>query len=248
MNVSLYHAASALSANARWQEVISENLAATGIPGFKKQDISFEAVQAGLMSPGSSGLQQAFALPQVRSATNFSQGELRMTSVKTDVAIEGPGFFTVQLPSGATGYTRDGEFRVNAQGQLTTKQGYAVLGDGGPIQLDLSEPADITISSTGEVSQGTELRAKLRVVDFRKPELLVSAGGGCFVARDPALIPIDVAQPSVRQGCLEGANTTAVSEMANLITAMRAFEANQRVIQLQDERMSRAISELGNPQ
>jgi flagellar basal-body rod protein FlgG len=237
-----------LNANARWQEVISENLASSGIPGFKKQDLSFEAVQAGLMSETSSGLRQPFALSRAHPSTNFTQGELRVTSVKTDLAIEGPGFFAVQMPNGATGYTRDGEFRINAQGQVTTKQGFPVLGDGGPIQLDLSEPAEITISSTGEVSQGSELRAVLRIVDFPQPERLTPAGAGYFVAHDPALVPADVPQPSVRQGCLEGANTTAVSEMANLITAMRAFEANQRVIQLQDERMSRAISELGNPQ
>ena len=71
--------------------------------------------------------------------------------------------------------------------------------------------------------------------------------GGFFIAKNPALQEADNAAVTVRQGFLEGANTSAVNEMANLITVMRAYEANQRVIQMQDERMGRAISELGNP-
>lgn len=248
MNVSLYQAASALNANARWQEVISENLASSGIPGYKKQDISFAAVAAGLMPSTATGAPQPSALTRATASTSFAPGEMRMTSVKTDLAIEGAGFFAVQMANGTTAYTRDGEFKINAQGQLTTKQGYPVLGDGGPIQLDLNDPAAITISATGEVSQGTDLRANLRVVDFQQPELLTQAGAGYFLAQHPRLAAFDVAQPSIRQGFLEGANTTSVLEMANLITVMRAFEANQKVVQLQDERMSRAISELAGSQ
>jgi flagellar basal body rod protein FlgG len=244
VNVSLYQAASALNAGSRWQEVISENLASSSIPGYKKQDLSFTAVQAGLMPRGASGNAPAFTLPRVVTTTNFQPGELQMTGSNTDVAIDGPGFFVVQMANGASAYTRDGEFQMNAQGQLTSKQGYPVLGDAGPIQLNLNDTTPISISATGVVSQGPEVKGKLRVVDFQQPQLLTAAGGGYFLAQNAALVPNEVAQPSVRQGFLEGSNTTSVGEMANLITGMRSFEANQRVIQLQDDRMSRAISEL----
>ena len=170
-----------------------------------------------------------------------------MTSSKTDVAIEGSGFFAVQMANGSTAYTRDGGFQLNSQGQLTTKQGYPVLGEGGPVQLDLSDSSPITISAKGEISQGTEVRGRIKVVDFDQPQLLTQAGAGYFVAQNPNLVPQEVAEPTIRQGFIEASNAATVSEMANLITVMRGFEANQRVISMQDERMNRAISELGSP-
>jgi flagellar basal-body rod protein FlgF len=244
VNVSLYQAASAMNANARWQEIISENLAASSIPGYKKQDLTFAAVQSGAMQSTNSSLAQHFTLPRPTASTNFQPGELKATSSKTDVAIEGSGFFVVQMPNGSNGYTRDGEFQINSQGQLTSKQGYPVLGDGGPIQLDLNNKSALSISAEGLISQGAESKGKLKVVDFAQPQQLTPAGAGFFVAQTPGVVPNDVAQPVVRQGFLEGANTTSVAEMANLITVMRGFEANQRVIQIQDERMSHAITEL----
>ncbi len=247
VNVSMLQAAAAMNANARWQDIISENLAAASIPGFKKQEASFDAVQAGFIPPAPLEPAQHYRLPRANSATVFQQGEMRGTGVKTDVAIEGPGFFEVQLANGMTAYTRDGEFQVNAQGQLVTKQGYQVLGEGGPIQLDTNNSAPLSISPTGEISQGAELKGKLKIQDFDRPELLTPITSGCFLAENPHLQGTQVQQPSLRQGFLEGANTSVVAEMTNLMTTMRGFEANQRVLQLHDERIGKAIAELGNP-
>jgi len=245
MNVSLYQAASALSANARWQEVLSQNLASASVPGFKKQELSFSAVQAGVLKTqaGTTNI----SMPRASLSTRFEQGEVRHTGVATDVAIEGKGFFQVQLANGSNGYTRDGEFQLNAQGQLTTKQGWPVLGQNGPIQMDRNNSAQVTISPTGEVTQGTEIRGKLKVVEFNDVHLLRQANGGVFLADNPNIQTKTVTQPALRQGYLEGANTSAVMEMANLIRVMRGFEANQRLVQAQDERMGRAITELGSP-
>jgi flagellar basal-body rod protein FlgF len=248
VNVSLYQAASALNANARWQEIISENMASASIPGFKKQEISFEAVRAGMLSPNkAAATAQPVSLPATRTHLNFSAGEVRRTDVNTDFAIEGPGFFEVQLSNGTTAYTRDGEFKVNSQGELVTKQGYLVMGESGSIQMDRNNSASIHVAGDGTVSQGSEVRGKLNLVTFNDPNLLTPASGGFYLAKDPALQPVDDTKTSVRQGFLEGANTSAVTEMANLISVMRSYEANQRVVQMQDERMGRAISELGNP-
>jgi flagellar basal-body rod protein FlgG len=246
MNVSLYQAAAALNANARWQELISENLSSAMIPGFKKQELSFSAIEAGMMPSAVGGAAAHFALPSASASTNFQQGEMKLTGVKTDVAIEGPGFFEVQLANGDAAYTRDGEFQINAQGQLVTKQGYAVLGDGGSIQIDLNNPAPISISTTGEVSQGTDLKGKLKLTNFNDLHLLQNIGNGCYLARNPNLQTTET-PATLKQGYLEAANTSVVAEMAQLIAAMRSYEANQRVIQTQDDRMNRAITELGNP-
>jgi len=243
----LYQAAAAMNANARYQEVISQNLASASIPGFKKQDLSFDSVQAGMMSQANPDPRVQFTLPRATGTTNFSQGEFRQTGVNTDVAIEGRGFFQVQLPNGTTAFTRDGEFHLNSSGQLTTKQGYLVLGDAGPVQLDLNLGGTLSISDTGEISQGAEVRGKLKIVDFEKPELLAQISGGYFTSTDPNVQPADALQASVRQGFLEGANVSTVTEMATLIGVMRGFEANQRMMQIHNDRMARTISELGNP-
>lgn len=248
VNVSLYQAASALNANARWQEVISENMASASIPGFKKQELTFEAVRAGMLTPNrSASLAQPVSLPATRSHINFSAGDVRRTDVNTDFAIEGKGFFEVQLPNGSSAYTRDGEFKLNAQGQLVTKQGFLVMGEGGPIQIDRSLTGALGVAPDGTISQGSEVRGKMNVVTFNDPNLLTPTGGGFYLAKNLALQPETDAASMIRQGFLEGANTSAVSEMANLISVMRAYEANQRVVQMQDERMGRAISELGSP-
>ena len=175
MNVSLYQAAAALNANSRWQEVISGNLASSSIPGFKKQELSMEAVRAGLMpSSGlnSSNLPQSFAVPKATSSTCFLSGEMQATGNKNDVAIEGKGFFSVELPNGSTVFTRDGEFQINSKAQLVTKEGFTVLGDAGPINLNPSNPAPMSISASGVVSQGAEQRGKLKISEFDKPQLL----------------------------------------------------------------------------
>ena len=235
MNVSLYQAASALNAMDRWQETIAENLAATSAPGFKKKEFSYAAIESALKTNGVTG-----------PGTNFAPGEIRITNVKTDVAIDGKGFFEVQMPDGSLAYTRDGEFHVDAQGQMVTKQGFKVMSDGGPVVLDLNNHTELSISSSGEVSQGIDLKGRLRLVEFGNTSALRRLNGSYFAAPDPAANPGPSTESSVRQGALESANLSAATEMSNLMTVMRIFEANQRMAQIQDERIGRTIAELGS--
>ena len=241
MNVSLYQAASALNASARWQDIIAENLSSSSVPGFKKQEIQFSTIAAQAAQGGG-------AMQTTQVTTNFQQGPIRPTNVPTDVAIEGDGFFEVQLPSGQTAYTRDGEFQFNAQGQLVTKQGYLVQTEGGPIQIDQKIPGPISIGSDGTVSQGSNQLGKLKITTFSNPQQLTQIGNSYFAATNPSLVPTPASTSTmIRQGYLEGANVSSVAEMAHLISAMRHYEANQRVLQMHDERMGSEISTLGNP-
>lgn len=249
MNISLFQAASALNANSRWQEAIAENMAASSVPGYKSQFVSFKAVEAGMMptSGVSATDRTAWSMPQGTTQTSFAQGEMRYTGAPTDIGIQGNGFFEVQKPDGSLAYTRDGEFKINPAGNLVTKHGYIVMGDSGPIQLDHASSDPITVSSDGTVSQGANVRGTLKVVGFTKPEMLTPISGGLYVAKDPNLVIATSTPPTIRQFYLEQANTNTVTEMANMITVMRSSEANQRVIQMQDDRMGKAITELGNP-
>lgn len=250
MNIGMYQAAAAMSATERWQEVIASNLAASYLPGFKKQQLSFAAVQAGLLQPTAGtlgGAAQPTVLPQTRVTTDFLPGEISPTGKTTDLAIEGPGFFEVQLPTGQTAYTRVGEFHLNASGQLVTKEGYLVLSDAGPIQLDPKSATPMTVSPSGEISQGIDQKGRLRLVEFDDPKALTALSAAYFSVDGTGAIPKPAVASTVRQGFIEGANTSPVLEMANLLAAMRTFETGQRVLQMHDDRLGRTITELGNP-
>jgi flagellar basal-body rod protein FlgG len=249
MNVSLFQAAAALNANSRWQEVIADNLASSSVPGYRKQQLCVAAVQAGLMPAGgtSSGAAPMFTVPKATTSTSFEPGELKYTGAANDVAIQGKAFFEVQLPSGASAYTRDGEFEISSKGQLVTKQGYAVLSTQGPIQLDPGSSAPLAIASDGTVSQGANTLGQLKLPEFPNPQLLTQINGGYFISTNPTVQPQPSTTSTVRQGYLEGSNVSLVGEMAGMMTAMRGFEAGQHLVQIQDDRMGKAISELGNP-
>lgn len=247
MDVSLYQAAAAMNASTRWQEVISDNLAAGQIPGFKKQHLSFSAVQAGYLAgaPGSAAAKRA-TMPLAGAATDFQAGELRSTGVATDLAVEGTGFFEVRLPDGKSGFTRDGEFRVTTNGQLVTKSGMPVMGDNGPLQLDPNNSGPLVIAPTGEVSQGGETKGQIKLTEFNNPEALATNGAGLFVSTLAAQGHAASAS-TIRQSFLENANTSSMGEMGSLISAMRFYEANHKVIQSEDDRVNRLISDIANP-
>jgi len=246
MNVSLYQAAAAMNAEERWQELITENLAAGASPGFRKQNVSFEDVAAAsplqLTNPSSPN----FFIPVAVASTSFQQGEMKPTNGNLDFAIQGPGFFTVQLPNGQHAYTRDGEFQLNAQNELVTKENYPVLGSGGAVQFDPSNSSPITISPSGQISQGDQVKGQLQVVNFAKPGQLVATDFGYLLNNDPNVKPLPMPpDTAVRQGFLEGANTSPSMEMGGLINTMRVFEANQKVLQMQNDRMGQVITQLG---
>mgnify|MGYP001018560294 CR=1 FL=1 len=242
MNLSLFQAASGMNASMRWQEVTAENLAAGQVPGYKRQEVSFAPFAAGLV-PVPTTADTRYVMPKATTETDFTPGGFRGTQVDTDLAIDGHGFFAVQLPSGEIGYTRDGEFHRTPDGRLLTKQGFPVMGDNGPVQIDPKD-ARLFISSTGEITQGTEAHGKIRIVEFNDPSKLTPIGGGQFIAQHPDLNSRDVATPSVRQGYLELGNANPVGEMTHLISSLRMFEMNQKVAQSQDERLGKTITEL----
>lgn len=249
MNIGLFQAASALTTNGRWQEIISNNLASASVPGFKGQNMMTSAVKAGLSPLSnifSSFMPHSALVPQGQTTTNFQPGQVKYTGNKSDVAIDGKGFFSVQLSNGQTGYTRNGEFQINSHGQLVTNEGYPVQGAQGPITVNLQDSSPIQISPTGQVSQGASIKGTLQLTDFDNPSLLTQVSGAYFTAQNANIHASPSTTSSVRQGYLETSNTSTVSEMSNLIGAMRGFEANQHVIQLQDDRLGKTISELGS--
>ncbi len=251
MNVGLFSAASAMNVNQRWLEATSENLASQTVPGFKREETRFQALNAGpVMPPGAgalaAGASGSYNYPMVAGATNFTQGAFRRTEVPTDMAIEGRGFFAVEIPGVGEAYTRDGEFHVDAGGQLVTKEGHPVLGDGGPILVDPMNQENLTVLPDGTLRQGQQVLGQLRVVEFESMDSLQPVSGGLFKALPNSPGPVDSEESRVRQGFLEASNVTVVREMADMILALRGYEASQKLIHSQDERLGKTIQTLGD--
>lgn len=248
MNVGVYQGAASLSALERWQEVISQNIASASVPGFKKTEASFASVLGGVTRLGAdsrSGKDSNGAMPAPMISLSMQPGELRMTGNELDFAIQGGGFFQVQRPGGDTGYTRDGEFQLSPDRTLVTKQGFPVMGDGGPITLKAGG-GRLSINQDGTVLQGDSPVAKIAVYEFADPQSLRRIGDGLLAPENGAQ-PQQVERPSVLNGTLEGSNVAPLQEMVNLISISRAYEASQRVIQAHDENTDKAIQALGNP-
>ncbi len=255
MNISLYQAATALEGAQQRQNVIAENLAASSIPGFKRNTVGFHAVNAAMFNDAMQATDKSqlqYMLPRITGHIDFSQGTLVRTGDNNSLAIDGPGFFTVSGPDNSTVYTRDGSFHVNSDGELVTKEGYPLrqAGGGAPITVATDTDAPITISPDGMVSQGGAPLGQLQLMNFSNEDLklLKRINSGYYKANGATPNPVNLTETKVAQGFLEGSNTTPMHEMTELMSSLRHFEANQKIMKIHDEQMGKVIRELGNTQ
>lgn len=226
MNVGYFYAVRGAVKQEQRMGTISHNLANVNTTGFKQDKVRFSD----------------FIINAV--GTDFSQGPLRLTDRQLDVALQGEGFLKVQTPNG-TGYTRDGSFHRDAQGNLLTGNGYQVMGTDGPISLgDTTGP--VVIDSKGNISSGGEVLGKLALVDLADREELRAEGDNVYVwkgAGQPQ--EAEALDLEVIQGHLEQANVKLVREMAGMIESQRAFESYIKSIQSFAEIDSLASNQVG---
>ncbi|MCA1032066.1 flagellar hook-basal body protein [Bacillus timonensis] len=268
-----YSAASGMYAQQRRTEMLTNNIANANTPGFKADQSSLRAfpemllqrmeatstqnprkgflttTQIGSMNSGVY-LQEATSL--------FKQGGIRETGVKTDLALidgvlpidpttnkKGALFFTVQNNAGELRYTRNGNFTQDASGYLTTNEGFYVLDTtGNPIQLTSN---NFSISSKGEVIEDGSIKAKLNIALSNNPNNMVKEGSGLFRSDEGLVSANDAPNVSftLQQGFLEQSNVDVAQAMTEMMTAYRAFEANQKILQAYDKSMDKAVNEIG---
>ena len=254
MNVSLYQAAAALEGSMKRQEVIAENLSAASIPGFKRNLVGFNSVNAEMFNKAldqASKTELRFMLPSITGYIDFQQGTLMPTGDNKNVSIDGPGFFGVNGPNG-TVYTRDGSFHVTSDGVLVTKEGYPLRQAGGAanIVVDTNDSNPINIDRHGNISQGGTPLGQLELVTFSEIDLknLKRINAGYYSSEGLTPLPVSPKVTRVAQGFLEGSNTTPTHEMGELMSTLRHFEANQKIMKIQDETLGKMIQQLGNTQ
>jgi flagellar basal body rod protein FlgG len=247
MNVGLYQSAASLSALERWQDAVSQNISSGQVTAYKKRTVEFSAQPMGEVAQDKNariGDGQPAYFPRATYGISFQNGEVEPTNRDLDIALQGPGFFAVQMPDGTKSYTRAGELHVRPDRTLATSQDGSILSDGdAPIKLT-PQGGPLTINQDGKVSQGDIPLGRLQVVKFADPTKLQARTAGSFTAPD-GVDPIPVEAPVVLQGHLENSNIAPLREMVDLVTISRAYEANQKLIQSSDDLLGQVLEKLG---
>ena len=252
MDSALWIAKTGLDAQQRRMAVISNNLANVNTTGFKQgravfEDLLYQNVrQVGGQSSQDtvlpSGLLVGTGVRTVATEKLFKQGNLIQTENSLDIAIQGRGFFQILRPDGTLGYTRDGSFQIDAQGQMVMSNGYL-------LQPAITIPDDalsVTIGSDGVVSvvqpgQATPTQVgNVQLADFINPSGLQAIGENLFLESAASGAP-QVGNPglnglgSLFQGSLESSNVNVVEELVGMIEAQRAYEMNSKAISTVDQ-------------
>jgi flagellar basal-body rod protein FlgG len=253
---SLWISKTGLDAQQTQMDVVANNLANVSTNGFKRSRAVFEdLLYQNIRQPGAqssqntqipSGLQIGTGVRPVAAERIHTQGNLAQTGNKLDVAIQGSGFFPVLMPDGTTGYTRDGSFQTDSQGQLVTSSGFV-------IQPALTIPANatsVTIGQDGLVSvtqAGTVAPTQignLQLTTFINPTGLQSIGQNLYVETSSSGAP-SVQAPGANgtgtlgQGFVETSNVNVVEELVNMIQTQRAYEINSKAISTSDQMLQK---------
>ncbi|MCE9612535.1 MAG: flagellar basal-body rod protein FlgG [Chthoniobacter sp.] len=246
---SLYSGATGMEAQQVNLNTIANNLANANTTGFKRSKIEFQdllyqtpravGAEAGGGNVVPTGVETGNGTRVVSTAKIFTQGQLKQTGEKFDMAIEGDGFMQVQRPDGSFAYTRDGALKVNGQGKVTTSDGFPVLSGFQPIPPGST---GVSVSGNGEVTvqgpSGTQT-FRIQLSRFANPSGLRSLGGNLY-EETPASGTVEQGNPgedgygTLMQGFLESSNVNIVEEMVNMIQAQRAYEINSKAIQTSD--------------
>lgn len=234
-------------AQSRRLEVIANNLANVNTIGFKPDQAAFqarfsEAIQNGDSWAGSQTRNDVGGgVKVIETLTDFSPGRLQRTGNETDMSIIGNGFFQVANEEGQPLMTRAGAFKLDTEGFLMTANGHRVLDAGGaPVQIDSTLPW--TVSKDGLVQQAGSA-IPLAIVEPSDLNQLNKVGDNLFSARG-VVNPVPAGQREVRQGFLEMSGANPTGQMMAMIETSRAFEANARMIQTQDDASSQLVGRL----
>lgn len=258
---ALYTSATGMKAQELLIDNTANNLANVNTTGFRRSRVDFaDLVYNTLRQPGTvasgqqvspTGLQVGNGVRTVGTTKHFTQGTVEQTGNPLDVAIEGDGFFQLRQQNGELRYSRAGNMRIDAAGQL-------VNGDGVLLEPAITIPAEVDITkitiSTAGVVQGIQSGSdtapqelgQIQLATFRNPAGLSSEGGNLFsatAASGDAVTgnPGDVGIGQVRQSFLENSNVEVVTELISLISAQRAYEINSRAIRAGDEMLSTSV-------
>jgi flagellar basal-body rod protein FlgG len=253
---SLWIAKTGLDAQQTQLDVISNNLANVSTNGFKRARPVFEdLLYQTLRQPGAqssqqtqvpSGLQVGTGVRTTATVRVFNQGNLQQTGNSLDLAVSGQGFFQVLMPDGTVGYSRDGSFQVDSQGQLVTSNGFALQPPITipPNAITTTVGQDGTVSVTQSGSSAPVQVGSIQLASFVNPAGLQATGQNLFIETAASGSP-NVNTPGTNgvgllsQGYVETSNVNVVEELVGMIQTQRAYEINSKAIQTSDQMLAK---------
>lgn len=246
MNRALNIAATGMDAQQTKLDVTANNIANVSTPGFKKSRVEFEDLMY-QMTRDTHQTQVGAGVRTNGSNRLHSQGAISQTDEALDIAIEGDGFFQLEMPDGTVAYTRNGQFTQNSDGRVINENGFALAGDivipPGSSQIKVDGNGTVTAVPENETTP-VEL-GRIEIATFVNPSGLHAKGHNIFVESGEsgqAIVgnPGENGTGTLEQGLLELSNVKVVEEMVDLISGQRAYEVNARVIRAADEMLQQA--------
>ena len=253
---SLWTSKTGMEAQQFQLDVVSHNLANVSTNGFKRSHAVFEDLMyQTLRQPGANsteqtqlptGLQVGLGVRPVATSRMYGQGSLQQTTNALDMAVQGNGFFQVAMPDGTTGYTRDGAFQVDAQGQLVTSEGYGVQPQitipAAALKTSIGSDGTVTVMLPGQATPQTV--GQIQLANFINPPGLDARGKNLFAETAASGQPSTGAPGlnglgSIQQGFLETSNVNVVEELVQMIQTQRAYEMNSKAIQTSDQMLQK---------
>lgn len=253
---SLWIAKTGMTAQQTNLDVISHNLANVSTNGFKRNNAVFEdLIYQNLRQVGAqndeqnqlpTGLHLGLGVRTVATSRTFTQGSLQQSNNSLDVAINGNGFFEVNLPDGTIGYTRDGSFQLDAQGRMVTSSGLPVANGitVPPNAIKVSISADGIVSATLPGNPVPQQLGNLAMSSFVNPAGLEPVGQNMYKESAASGQP-QQGQPGtnglgfIKQGFLEASNVNVVEELVTMIQTQRAYEMNSKAISTSDQMLAK---------
>lgn len=251
----LYTAYTGMLNQQKKMDTLSNNLANADTTGYKKEGVTAKTFETQLAIKVKDG-SNAYIDQQIgklnlgvkigENYTDYSQGSYRYTGNTYDLALGGDGFFNISFMNKAgeqsVKYTRDGNFTIDNEGALRTQDGDYVLGESGEIYIP-TNAVDVSINKLGEIYADGEYIDTIKITDFEDYNYLKKYGENMYDAVDGATEKEPMA--TIDQGYLEQSNINVVTEMVNMISLSRTYEANQKLIQTMDDALDKSANQIG---
>ena len=232
----LYAAASGMEAQQQQLDSIGNDLANASTTGYKAERVGFRELLYNQVDIAGTATTQGAGAAARSIGRNQAQGSIQSTGDPLDLAIEGPGYFTVKRADGTVALTRDGSLQVNARGQLTTAEGNLL---DPPITLPKgASPSEVAIGPDGTVRVGTKTVGKIALVTVASPDHLLAAGGNLFTSSASSGTPRPSAKATIQQGALEGSNVDVGNDMVQMMGAQRSYQLESSAIQTENQMLS----------
>ena len=241
MDNTKYIALSRQMALWKQMDVVSNNMANMNTTGYKQDDTVFSSFMVQTPEAEGFGKVPVYFTQDFGLFKDFAEGAIVDTGNPLDLSVRGDAFFAIETPQGER-YTKKGNFTLDANGQMVTSEGYAVLSENNEPFFFAPGEREISIAENGDVTTENGLVGRIKLVKFADNQKLLKVADTMFENTEAANMQVGAADAQIKQGTLEKSNVNSINEMTKLINLQRSYEFVQQMIDEEHERISNTIT------